>query len=85
MERKRHLRLVNGLSRVFGNSDKGKAQAKGRADAIRRITLSCYPDYPMFPWPNFSFLKNKGAENRTIEVDEKADQEKKGGSGVQAA
>ena len=31
MERKRHLKLVNGLSRVFGNSDKGKAQAKGRA------------------------------------------------------
>ena len=83
MERKRHLKLVNGLSRVFGNSDKGKAQAKGRADAIRRITLSCYPDYPMFPWPNFSFLKHKGAENRTIEVD--GDQEKKGGSGVQAA
>ncbi len=62
-----------------------RGKPRPKAGQTRRITLSCYPDYPMFPWPNFSFLKNKGAENRTIEVDEKADQEKKGGSGVQAA
>lgn len=42
MERKRRVKLVNGLSRVQG----GELQARGRKDTIPRITLSSDLTFP---------------------------------------
>ncbi|GEM_PF-3900347 len=68
MERKRHMKLVNG----FKNVQEGKMQARGRKDAIPHITLSCDPSFPLFePMPGFSFFRRRGPVDRTIESVEK--------------
>jgi hypothetical protein len=69
MERKRHIKLVNGFSRV----QEGTMQARGRKDAIPHITLSCHPQYPLFPAPGFSFFRRRGPVDRTIEAVEKGE------------
>lgn len=69
MERKRHLKLVNG----FKNVQEGTMQARGRKDAIPHITLSCYPSFPLFPVPGFSFFRRRGPVDRTIEAVEKGE------------
>lgn len=68
MERKRHMKLVNGFKYV----QDGTMQARGRKDAIPHITLSCDPMYPSFePMPSFSFFRRRGPVDRTIESLEK--------------
>jgi len=67
MERKRHMKLVNGLKNV----QEGTMQARGRKDAIHHITLSCEPSWPLFPMPGFSFFRRRGPVDRTVESVEK--------------
>ena len=85
MDRKRHLKLVNGISRAVGRMKEGAVQMRGRADSVKHITLSCYPQFPCFPWPDFSFFKRSRPEERIIQVDEKGSSQVKGGRGVRAA
>ncbi len=71
MERKRHVRLVNGLSRV----QEGSMKARGRKDMIPHITISCdtmFPGWmPSDPGPrmmDFSFFRQRGPVEDLLEA-----------------
>ena len=73
MERKRHIRLVNGLSRV----QEGSMKARGRKDVIPHITLSCYSMFPGWmpsePSPRtvgFPFFRRRGPVEDLLEINE---------------
>lgn len=63
MERKRHIKLVNGLSRV----QEGSMKVRGRKDMIPHITISCDVAFPPPPEGGnprmavgFSFFRQRG-------------------------
>ena len=73
MERKRHIRLVNGLSRV----QEGSMKVRGRKDVIPHITLSCdtmfpplLPSDPGMRTVGFPFFRRRGPVENLLEVNE---------------
>ena len=74
MERKRHIKLVNGLSRV----QEGSMKVRGRKDMIPHITLSCdvaFPGWSPGPEPGprtigFPSFRRRGPVEDLLEVNE---------------
>lgn len=74
MERKRHIKLVNGLSRV----QDGNMKVRGRKDIIPHITLSCDVAFPPPPeggsgrdarmMVGFSMFRRRGSVESLVET-----------------